>query len=247
MNKLMNFDHIKFGNVRVVENDGELWFVGKDVAEALSYSRPTKAIKDHVDDEDKDEIPIRDSIGRMQNTAVINESGLFSLIFSSRLPESKEFKRWVTSEVLPQIRRTGGYIPLSEQDNEKIINEKAAQIAQRTIEDCEEFKKDIAFSRAYQKSDENVLFRVFAKLISDDTHTIGEKALFTWFRAKKFLMLNNEPYQRYIDMGLLVYSVWKMDTYNGYRFDSITLITPKGQKYFFEKIQEEIKNGSFYI
>lgn len=90
------------------------WFVGKDVAEALGYERTTKAIQDHVDFEDKDEIPIQVSIGRMQKTPVINESGLYSLIFGSKLESAKKFKKWVTGEILPQIRKTGGYIHIEE-------------------------------------------------------------------------------------------------------------------------------------
>ena len=85
--------------------DREPWFVGKDVAMALGYGRATKAIQDHVDFEDKDEVPIQDSIGRMQKTPIISESGLYSLILSSKLPSAKKFKRWVTSEVLPAIRK----------------------------------------------------------------------------------------------------------------------------------------------
>lgn len=95
-----------------MQND-EPWFVGKDVAMALGYGRATKAIQDHVDFEDKDEVPIQDSIGRMQKTPIISESGLYSLILSSKLPAAKKFKRWVTSEVLPAIRKTGGYVDQS--------------------------------------------------------------------------------------------------------------------------------------
>lgn len=90
--------------------DNEPWFVGKDVAAALGYERATKAIQDHVSEEDKDEIPIQDSIGRMQKTPIINESGLYALIFGSKLESAKRFKHWVTSEVLPSIRKTGGYV-----------------------------------------------------------------------------------------------------------------------------------------
>lgn len=104
MSDLQIFDSEQFGKVQ-----GEPWFVGKDVAAALGYERPTKAIQDHVDDEDKDEVPIQDSIGRMQKTPIINESGLYSLVLSSKLPGAKKFRRWVTSEVLPSIRQTGGY------------------------------------------------------------------------------------------------------------------------------------------
>ena len=117
MNNLQIFNSEEFGDMRTVTIDDETWFVGKDVANALGYERATKAIQDHVDDDDKDEVPIQDSIGRMQKTPVINESGLYALIFGSKLESAKRFKRWVTSEVLPAIRKTGSYQkPLTPQE-----------------------------------------------------------------------------------------------------------------------------------
>lgn len=104
------FKNEEFGQVRSVMIGDEPWFVGKDVASALGYERATKAILDHVDADDKDEVPIQDSIGRMQKTPVINESGLYALIFGSKLKSAKRFKRWVTSEVLPAIRRTQDHV-----------------------------------------------------------------------------------------------------------------------------------------
>lgn len=109
MSKLEIFENSEFGEIRTVEINNEPWFVGKDVAEILGYERPTKAVSDHVDIEDRDVVPIQDSIGRMQNTPIVNESGLYSLILSSKLPNAKAFKRWVTSEVLPAIRKHGLY------------------------------------------------------------------------------------------------------------------------------------------
>ena len=103
------FNNTEFGEIRTMEINGEPWFVGKDVATALGYERATKAIRDHVDNEDLDEVPIQDSIGRMQKTPVINESGMYSLILGSKLDGAKRFKRWVTSEVLPSIRKSGAY------------------------------------------------------------------------------------------------------------------------------------------
>ena len=112
MNNLTVFENPEFGSIRTVELDGEPWLVGKDVAEALGYTNPRKALDDHVDPEDKmqgDGVTIRDSIGREQHPTIINESGLYSLVLSSKLPTARKFRRWVTSEVLPSIRRTGGY------------------------------------------------------------------------------------------------------------------------------------------
>ncbi|MBR2231953.1 MAG: phage antirepressor KilAC domain-containing protein [Prevotella sp.] len=133
------FKNEQFGEIRtMVDEKGEPWFVGKDVARRLGYINHRKALRDHVDEEDrKDGVTIRDSIGRDQEATFINESGLYSLILASKLPQAKAFKRWVTSEVLPQIRKTGGYIPtrdaqgrqLSEQEVVRVAN----RIAQRTV------------------------------------------------------------------------------------------------------------------
>ena len=107
------FKNEMFGEVRTMTNEkGETFFVGKDVAHALGYSNTRKALLDHVDKEDREDgVTIRDAIGREQKATFINESGLYSLVLSSKLPQAKDFKRWVTAEVLPQIRQTGGYIP----------------------------------------------------------------------------------------------------------------------------------------
>jgi prophage antirepressor-like protein len=111
MNALRTFNHEMFGQVRTMTNErGETFFVGKDVAEALGYKNTRKALLDHVDNEDREDgVTIRDAIGRPQNIVVINESGLYSLVLSSKLEQAKVFKRWVTSEVLPLIRQTGTY------------------------------------------------------------------------------------------------------------------------------------------
>lgn len=104
------FTNEVFGKVRVIIINDEPWFVGKDVAKALGYTRPTKAVQDHVDIDDRDAVPIQDSIGRKQKTPIINESGLYSLILSSKLPSAKKFKHWVTSKILPSVRKHGTYI-----------------------------------------------------------------------------------------------------------------------------------------
>lgn len=111
------FNHPEFGELRTVEIDGVVWFVGKDVAEALGYSKSRNAIAAHVDEEDKTHAPIQGGCSTgVQDTIVINESGLYALILSSKLPSAKEFKHWVTSEVLPSIRKTGGYVNPSQSD-----------------------------------------------------------------------------------------------------------------------------------
>lgn len=108
-NSLRVFDNEEFGTIRTVIIDGEPWFVGKDVAEALGYTNPRDALSKHVDDEDKKTVAIRDGIRGNPNVTVINESGVYSLILSSKLPNAKKFKRWVTAEILPSVRQTGSY------------------------------------------------------------------------------------------------------------------------------------------
>lgn len=137
MNELQIFVNKELGKIRALEINNEPWFVGKDVATILGYSNSSDALKVHVDEEDKckkDEIVIHDSIGRKQRPLLINESGLYSLILSSKLSSAKKFKRWVTSEVLPQIRETGGYIPFSQEESNEEILARALIIAQNTLD-----------------------------------------------------------------------------------------------------------------
>lgn len=134
MEDIQIFNNPEFGQVRALELSGTPWFVGKDVAEILKYQRTADAISSHVDDEDKGVGKIQ-TPGGMQKVILINESGLYSLILSSKLPNAKRFKRWVTTEVLPTIRKTGGYIPHDEEMSDAEIMAKAFQISQRTIEE----------------------------------------------------------------------------------------------------------------
>lgn len=114
MNQLRIFNNADFGDIRTVEQDGGIWFVGKDVAEALGYSNPSNAVISHVDDEDKLRTQIKYA-GQNREVSIINESGLYSLVLSSKLPSAKAFKRWITSEVIPSIRKTGSYNKPSKQ------------------------------------------------------------------------------------------------------------------------------------
>ena len=109
MNDLQVFNNSEFGNIRATEVNGEVMFVGKDIAEILEYANTAKAIRDHVDDEDKSTVVLHDGTSGNPNMVIINESGVYTLIFGSKLPNAKKFKHWVTSEVLPSIRKTGSY------------------------------------------------------------------------------------------------------------------------------------------
>ena len=131
--QIQTFTNEMFGKIRTCQVDNQIMFVGRDVAVALGYSNTRDALRKHVDDEDKDDVAIRDAIGRNQKNILINESGLYALILSSKLPQAKAFKRWVTSEVLPQIRQTGGYIPTHDADGRDLSAEEILQRADAIV------------------------------------------------------------------------------------------------------------------
>ena len=155
MNEIKIFKHKMFGEIRTMTNEnGETFFVGNDVAKALGYSAPRNAIATHVDDEDKTTASIQCTGSNYKTQAVvINESGLYALILSSKLPQAREFKRWVTSEVLPQIRQTGGYIPTHDADGRQLSDMEimclALQIQQKTIEQKNELIDELAPKAEY--------------------------------------------------------------------------------------------------
>lgn len=137
MNEIKIFENAEFGKVRTAVVDGEPWLVGKDVAEALGYTKPLNAINQHVEEDDSLKQGLTDSLGREQQTILINESGLYALIFGSKLESAKRFKHWVTSEVLPSIRKNGGYIAQQEELSPEELMAKALQVAQKTLKDRE--------------------------------------------------------------------------------------------------------------
>lgn len=209
MNEVKIFNSEEFGDIRTVQLNNETYFVGKDVAEALGYERATKAIQDHVDDDDKDEVPIQDSIGRMQKTPVINESGLYALIFGSKLDSAQRFKHWVTSEVLPAIRRTGGYQMQAPQGKELLAL--AVLEAQKTIEaqnaEIERMRPKEIFADAVKASDSSILIGDLAKLLRQNGVDIGQKRLFEYLRNHGYLIKRkgsdwNMPTQKSMNMGL---------------------------------------------
>ena len=136
MNELQIFQNEEFGTIRTIEQDGAPWFVGKDVAEALGYTDFFGSLKKHVDEEDKLVCQI-DSAGQKRGATIINESGLYSLVLSSKLPNAKKFKRWVTSEVLPSIRKNGGYLAGQESMSNEELMARALLMAQNTIAERE--------------------------------------------------------------------------------------------------------------
>lgn len=142
MNELKIFNNPDFGEIRIANIGNEPWFIGKDVAEALGYTNPRKALVDHVEDEDK-VVTKCDTLGGIQHMTAINESGLYSLILGSKLESAKRFKHWVTGEVLPSIRQNGGYLAGQEELSEQELMAKALMVAQRTIERREQQIKNL--------------------------------------------------------------------------------------------------------
>jgi len=243
------FKNNEFGAVRVLaDKNNEPWFVAKDVAKILGYTNPQKAIRDHVDDEDKRGERIVTPSG-IQEAIVINESGLYSLILKSKLPQAKKFKRWVTSEVLPAIRKHGGYLT-PEKVEEVLLNpdtiiqlatklKKEQQRRKQLENEVIELKPKAFFADVVSNAEDAILVRDFAKLISKGNFSIGEKRLFKWLRENGYLMQNNKPYQRYIDMGIFKVIERSRTDDKGTRIFHTTKITGKGQIYLQRKIYED--------
>ena len=240
--------------IRTLIIEGEPYFVGKDVASVLGYAKPLNAIAKHVEEDDSLKWGLIDSLGRNQQTIVINESGLYSLILSSKLPQAKKFKRWVTSEVLPQIRKTGGYIPVDEGMTDSEIMARALLIAQGTINKKDELirqhektieqqKPLVDFANTIASTSKSIDMSSFAKLIKDEGIKMGRNKLFEWLRNNGYLMKNknNEPYQRYIDSKIFEVVEYTI-TINGKSEPKIkTLVTGKGQIYLTKKLKEQNK------
>ena len=256
-NELQIFNHPQFGEIRAVEIDGEPWFVAKDVAEALGYSNSRDAIAKHVDGEDKNTVAIHDGIPGNPNQAVINESGIYALVFGSQLPGAKQFKRWVTSEVLPSIRKHGAY--LTPQVQNQIVNNPDLLISLATKIKEEQTRNRILmeentdlraqndvmrpkalFADSVSVSESDCTVGAFAKILRQNGVQIGRNRLFEWLRDNGYLMRDgqkekNIPTQKSMEMGL--FRVKETTIHNGDEvFISYTAyFTGKGQTYFLDR------------
>jgi anti-repressor protein len=244
MNQIKIFENPEFGKVRTVEIDGKPYLIGKDVAEALGYSNTRKALADHVDEEDKG-VTKCDTLGGKQELTVINESGLYSLILSSKLESAKRFKRWVTSEVLPSIRKSGGYIAGQEQMTDSELMAKALLVAQKQIEErnaqIERMKPKEIFADAVSASQTTILIGELAKLIRQNGVDIGQNRLFSWLRENGYLVKRkgtdyNQPTQKSANLGILTTKETIIAHSNGSTEIKKTVkVTGKGQQYFINK------------
>ncbi|WP_427340968.1 phage antirepressor [Caloranaerobacter sp. DY30410] len=240
MNDLQVFSNSEFGQVRVIIKDNEIWFVGKDVASILGYKDTSDALKKHVDSEDKMTLQIADSLGRKQNTYVINESGLYSLILSSKLPNAKKFKRWVTSEVLPSIRKHGAY--MTDEMIEKVLTDPDTiiKLATQLKEAKKELREKNRFIGQLAASENSILVRELAKVAAKKGITIGEKRLWKKLREWGLVFKNStEPKQQYIDRGYFEVVEGVTETSKGTFTYRTTKVTGKGQIYIIKRLLEE--------
>ena len=242
MNELKIFKNSEFGEIRMVEIDSEPWFVGKDVADILGYTNTAKAIRDHVDDEDKLTERIVLS-GQNREVIFINESGLYSLILSSKLPNAKAFKRWVTSEVLPSIRKHGLYAKEELLDNPDIAIAafkalKEEREARKALEAENKQMQPLAlFAKSVSASDTSILIGDLAKLLKQNGYETGQKRLFEELRQRSFLMKTgsskNLPTQKAMELGLFEVKESTINNPDGsVRVTKTTKVTGKGQVYF---------------
>lgn len=249
MKELQIFENPEFGEIRTIEIDGEVWFVGKDVAEILGYSDTAKAIRTHVDEEDKG-VDVLDTPGGNQNLIIINESGLYSLVLSSKMPKAKEFKRWVTSKVLPSIRKHGMYATdellnnpefaiqvfqklKEEQEKSKLLELKAQEQAKQ----IETNKPKVIFADSVAAADTSILVGELAKILKQNGIDIGQNRLFAILRDKGYLIKSgsqkNLPTQRSMELGLFTIKESTVNNPDGsIRITRTPKVTGKGQIYF---------------
>lgn len=249
-NEIQRFD-FKGASLRTLtDGAGEPWFALKDCMSILDLGNPTETVKMF----DKDEFStteVIDSIGRRQQTYIISEPGLYRLVMRSRKPEAKEFQRWVTHEVLPQIRRTGGYIPTSESDSDEDIMAKAVLVAQKTIERKNQqlqakdaqirvLEPKARFADAVAASDGTCLVGELAKMLRQNGMDIGQNRLFRLLQADGYLGKSgsnrNVPTQRAMELGLFRIKETTVTHADGHTTVSRTpKVTGKGQRYFIDR------------
>ena len=244
MNEIQVFNNPEFGEIRTATIDGEPWFVGKDVTQVLEYQNGSRDINRHVDEEDRRVIPLV-TAGQNRDSIIINESGLYSLILSSKLPNAKKFKRWVTSEVLPAIRKNGGYIAGQENMTDQEILARAFLVAQKTIESknalIDEMRPKALFADSVTAGDSSILIGELAKILRQNGIDTGEKRLFAKLRDEGFLIKRrgtdyNMPTQKSMELGLFRIKETVINHSNGHTTVSKTVkVTGKGQQYFVNK------------
>ena len=247
------FSSEQFGNVRAIMRDGEPWFVAADVCKALEIANNRDALT-RIDDDEKG-VALADTLGGKQEVTIVNEPGLYSLVLGSRKPEAKVFKRWVTHEVIPTIRKTGGYVQAGREeefieryfpafsDETKLIMVKdlRAQVLALKADNAKqqaqlaEQQPKVEFADHVADSKTLLTVSAFAKIVQNEDIKLGRNKLMAWLRDSGYLRANNEPYQQYIKRGLFRVR----EVYVNGIFYPVTFITGKGQLYLVEKLRTE--------
>ena len=254
-NEIEIFKNGEFGEIRTLLINDEPWFVGKDVTEILGYSNPSKALSDHVDEEDKLNNKSLSSLGQ-RGGWIINESGLYSLILSSKLPTAKKFKKWVTSEVLPSIRKHGAYMTNETLEEAltspdfliKLATELKKEKEQRQALEKEQKKNapKVLFADAVSGSNTSILIGDFAKILKQNGVKIGQNKLFSWLRENNYLIKRrgssyNMPTQKSMDLGLFEIKENTITKSDGDTLITMTAkLTGKGQTYFMNKFVKKM-------
>ena len=249
-NEIRKFDFRGASLRTLTDEAGEPWFVLKDCMSILDLGNPTETVK-MFDDDEFSTTEVIDSIGRRQQAYIISEPGLYRLVMRSRKPEAKEFQRWVTHKVLPQIRKTGGYIPTSESDSDEDIMARAVLVAQKTIERKNqqiaeqqtrivELEPKARFADAVAASDGTCLVGELAKMLRQNGMDIGQNRLFRLLQADGYLGKSgsnrNVPTQRAMDLGLFRIKETTVTHADGHTTVSRTpKVTGKGQRYFIDR------------
>ncbi len=248
MNELQVFNNAMFGNVRVLLQGDEPWFVAKDIADTLGYQNGSRDVNRHTDEEDRTKTMVFDG-NQNKETILINESGLYSLVLSSKLPNAKQFRRWVTSEILPSIRKYGSYsmdIPRTLPDALKLYaNEIEAHNKTKAL--VEEQKPKVLFADAVNASHTSILVGDLAKLLRQNGLDIGQNRLFERLRQEGYLIKQkgesyNMPTQRSMDMKLFEVKESTFTNPDGStHITKTSKVTGKGQIYFTNRYLSEVQ------
>lgn len=240
MRDLQVYQNEEFGSVRTIVIDDAPWFVAKDITDRLGFVNGRKAVADHVDDEDKG-VTKCDTLGGAQNITVINESGLYSLVLSSKLPSAKKFRRWITSEVIPQIIKTGGYnLPGNYAEALRALADKSEEAERLALENkqLEEEKKrnepKVLFADSVVASEDSILVRELAKLLKQNGYETGEQRLYDQLRREGYICkYSTEPTQKAMELGLFETTVRTIQRGDyAPKETATTRVTGKGQQYF---------------
>lgn len=247
MNELQIFKNNQFGNVRIVMKDQEPWFVAKDICNCLEINNSRQALI-RLDDDEKSSVILNDGTPGNPEKSIVNEYGLYNLVLSSRKQEAKEFKRWITHDVIPQIRKTGQYVA----DIPKTLPDALRAYANEVEEHnkakalIEEQKPKVLFADSVAASHTSILVGDLAKLLHQNgVKDMGQKRLFNWLRENSYLIKRkgsdyNSPTQKAMEMGLFQIKETVVSHADGHTsVNKTTKVTGKGQQYFINKFLGE--------